>query len=125
MVVDCSEIKLTVFVSTDTEEDAAALLREVAKRVKNGETAGDGSYCAGTYEFEIGDERDTLTARVAALVAALRPFAQIGEDYLSSEDDGERLWIEGAWWSSDGLTVGHFRNARAALDSATAKGEGE
>jgi hypothetical protein len=53
MITENWDLNITLRVSADTEGELATLLREVAGRVRKGETAGDGNYCAGTYEFEV------------------------------------------------------------------------
>lgn len=47
------DYRLKVEIYSDDPEEIAKLLREIARRVKRGETGGAESYCAGTYEFTL------------------------------------------------------------------------
>jgi hypothetical protein len=52
MITQNWDLNITLRISADEEKDLVALLREVARRIKKGETSGGGNYCAGTYDFE-------------------------------------------------------------------------
>ncbi len=74
---------------------------------------------AATVAKENGDEwvaihPDTLlaiTARVAELEAALKPFAEEAQRY--EPDDGDSNMPA---WSSNEFCIGHFRRAAAAME---------
>lgn len=72
--------RLYVEVGADVPEDAATLLREVAGKVKRGETRGEQSYCLGGYAFLVSEgERSTQ----GAVDAALPPWTrEMGEACL-------------------------------------------
>jgi hypothetical protein len=63
VIADGYELQLTVWLSADSQEDLAKLLREVAKQVKKGKIQGDASYCMGMYEFDTQPNIELLSAK--------------------------------------------------------------
>lgn len=53
MITDNWDYRLAVSIYADDPENIVQMLREIAKRIKRGETDGAESYCAGTYEYRL------------------------------------------------------------------------
>jgi hypothetical protein len=59
-IIDNADLKLTLTIHADEEKDIAILLREVARKINKGSTAGNGGGCIGSYIYEL-ESNHTIT----------------------------------------------------------------
>ena len=67
-VQDNWDVKFSVNIDADDIESVKVMLREVLEKLENGETEGDGNYCAGAYEFGEADDEQSMVDRLRNLV---------------------------------------------------------
>jgi effector-binding domain-containing protein len=63
-VNDGWELTLSLELHTNDEKDIVIMLREIASKIKKGQSAREGYYCAGTYEFQIKPDEKILRSLV-------------------------------------------------------------
>ena len=85
---------------------------DLIARLRGPRTAQGGLWPIPNLHDESADALQAKDARIAALVAALKPFADAAEDLDDTDADRYAIWEHGA---SMNITIGDLRAARAAV----------
>lgn len=60
MITNNWDYHLTVSIYADDPDGIASMLRDIARRIKNGGKVGDENFCDGTYEFTLEETPVTV-----------------------------------------------------------------